>query len=414
MSGLNTFSPPAETSNRNADPGIAGLDAPPSGTQSSAEATQVNVSGHDVRSIAADVQPMGIEQPVRKRSSRLTKADLLLITTQLSIMTRSGMDLADAIANIGRHSQNANVRTVLETLHRALQDGQSFSAALRAQIDVFGETYVASVAAGEASGKLVDVLTRLTDLLRKEVHMRSTIRGALMYPVALLFVAVVVVGAMMFFVLPQFDKVFQNMQTAPPALTRMLLSVGKGLRSHAWLALGGMVVTIFGMMRLWSHPVVRNVRDRALLQTRWIRGSAQTLLTGRSFRLLGTMLQSGVPLLDAIRLCRRAVNNVVFHELFEHMEAEILSGRGIAGVLANARCVPMGTAEMVATAEQSGHLGSVLEMVGEAYEDEGERKVRDLMKLLEPAIIVVMGGLVAVVVASVMLPLFDLSSSSSY
>lgn len=347
-----------------------------------------------------------------RQRSRVSKTDLLLITTQLSIMTRAGMDLADAVATVAGQSRNPKVKAVLDRIHARLQEGRSFSAALAEQAHVFGEAYVASVAAGEASGKLTDVLIRLKDLLRNDVRMRSTIRGTMMYPIILLCVSLSVVAAMMLFVLPQFAKVFRNMGRPAPFVTQLLLDTGEFLRSWIWLLSILFVLGVVGLIRFWSSAQVRRVRDRLLLNLHGLRHGVRSLLTGRVFRLIGTMLISGVPFLEAIRLCRRAVGNIYFHDLFHQMEREILDGKSIAPILAESSCIPGGASEMIATAERTGNLGSVMEMVGEFYEDEGERRVRDLVRLLEPAIIVVMGSLVAFVVAAVMLPLFDLSSST--
>ena len=351
---------------------------------------------------------------VGPRSGRLSKTDLLMITTQISIMTRAGIDLADAIRQLAQQAQDPKIRSVLERVYHDLEDGQSFSSALSSQTHIFGEAYIASIAAGESSGRLVDVLERLKQLLRNNVRMQSTVRGALMYPAILLLVAVAVVTALIFFVLPQFDKVFQNMNAPVPVMTRLLLDFGTGVRSHYLMIMVVMAAAGYGIYRFRSTQTARLLRDRLLLEAPWIRTGTQFLLTGRVFRLVATMLQSGVPLLEAIRLCRRSVNNVLFHELFEEMESVILGGGGISSVLGRTKFIPRGAAEMVATGEQSGQLGAVLDLIGEFYEEEGERRICDQVKLLEPAIIVVMGCLVGFVVASVMLPLFDLSSTSTF
>lgn len=352
-------------------------------------------------------------QSTKRRRSGVSKTDLMLVTTQLSIMTRAGMDLADAVATVAKQTQNAKVRVVLERVHLQLQEGRSFSAALAEQVHVFGEAFVASVAAGEASGNLTDVLMRLKDLLRNDVRMRSTIRGTLMYPIILTVVAITVVAAMVLFVLPQFATVFRNMGRPAPFLTQLLLDTGEFLRGWIWLLGFLFCASAFGIVRFWSSPPLQRLRDRILLNTHGLRNGVRALLTGRVFRLIGTMLISGVPFLDSIRLCRRAVGNIYYRDLFDRIEAEVLAGKSIAPILASSTCIPGGAAEMIATAERTGNLGMVMEMVGEFYEDEGERRVRDLVRLLEPAIIVVMGAIVAVIVAAVMLPLFDLSSSSS-
>ena len=398
------------TSHDGSDAGTALLDAAPSGGSTGSASSDSGAS----RGRAASANAFLRNLPSGSGRRRISKNDLMQITTQLSIMTRSGMDLSDAVYQIARQSKSPKIEGVMERVHYELQEGRSFSAALAAQSDVFGGAYVASVAAGEASGTLVDVLVRLKDLLRNEVRMQTTIRGVLMYPAILLFVALGVLGAMLFFVLPQFDKVFRTLEVPAPAITQFLLDVGHYVRENVWLVALGVAGIAFGIFKLWSSNGFRRFRDRAVLQTAWIRTGTQSLFTGRVFRMIGSMLQSGVPLLEAIRLCRSSIDNLMFHEMFAEMEAEILAGQGISGALAASGCVPTGAAEMIATAERSGDLGSVMEMVGEFYEDEGERRIRSQMRLLEPAIIVVMGGLVAFVVAAVMLPLFDLSSTTHY
>lgn len=242
--------------------------------------------------------------PSGQRRRRISKHELMLITTQLSIMTRSGMDLSDAVFQIARQSTSPKVQSVMEQVHFALQEGRSFSSALAGQSDVFGGAYVASIAAGEASGTLVDVLMRLKELLRNEVRMQSTIRGVLMYPLILFVVALGVLGAMLFFVLPQFDKVFRTLEVPAPAITQMLLDLGHVVREHVWLVALGLAGSIFGAVRMWSSNGFRRFRDRAVLQMAWIRTGTQSLFTGRVFRMIGSMLQSGVPLLESIRLCR--------------------------------------------------------------------------------------------------------------
>eukprot|EP00913_Durusdinium_trenchii_P019517 g18347.t1 len=366
--------------------GTALLDAVESAAPAN-RASQTENKGAQTHALLRNLQAGGSRR-------RISKNDLMLITTQLSIMTRSGMDLSDAVFQIARNSKSPKVQSVMERVHFELQEGRSFSAALSAQADVFGGSYVASVAAGEASGTLVDVLIRLKNLLRNEVRMQTTIRGVLMYPIILLFVALAVLAAMLFFVLPQFDKVFRTLEAPAPAITQILLDVGHIVRTHAWLVGLSIAGVIFAVVKLCRTEAFRRFRDRVVLQTAWIKTGTQSLYTGRVFRMIGAMLQSGVPLLESIRLCATSINNVLFHEMFARMESEILSGQGISGTLSTSTCIPSGAAEMVSTAERSGDLGSVLEMVGEFYEDEGERRIRNQMRMLEPAIIVLMGGLV--------------------
>jgi type II secretory pathway component PulF len=192
----------------------------------------------------------------------------------------------------------------------------------------------------------------------------------------------------------------------------MLLAIGEFARGNGLFILLG----VAGAGVLWwfvrrSEPVLR-AKDYVLLHGMVVHNATRALSTGRIFRLLGTMLQSGVPLVDCIRLCRDAARNSFFRKLFDSIESDVLQGQGVAKSLFAADFMPTGAAHMIATAEKSGRLGQVLQTVGEFYEDEGERHLRDVIKILEPAIILGLGAIVAVVVLSVVLPLLDVSTIS--
>ncbi|HCS52317.1 MAG TPA: hypothetical protein DIW81_12115 [Planctomycetaceae bacterium] len=171
---------------------------------------------------------------------------------------------------------------------------------------------------------------------------------------------------------------------------------------------------IFGFSVLIKTDWFRKHLDHFMLYAPGFGKATRTLLAGRMFRLIGTMLQSGVPLLEAVRLCSRSIKNRQYQKLFSSIEQEVTRGNGISIAMMQANFLPDGAVEMISTSEKSGDLGGVMEIVGEFYEDEGENYVRDLAKVIEPAIIVVMGGVVAVVVISVILPLLDMSSTSGY
>jgi type II secretory pathway component PulF len=341
---------------------------------------------------------------------RVTKPDIVIVMSQLTIMCQSGVDLAEALKNVAEHCLRPQFKTVLESVSQDVSNGASFSEALAKHPHVFDETFVAGVAAGEKSGAMTEVFGRLTQLLRSEIRLRSAVWSMLTYPLVLCGVTFLAVNGMVFFVLPQFSKVFEDLGKAPPPLTQMLLTASQFARGNAiWILLA---VGAFGFAayRMRSTSWVQKWRDSLTLNGAVIRKATRALATGRTFRLLGTMLQSGVPLLDGIRLCRSAARNSLFRALFEQLEREVLQGQGLGKSLIAAPFLPLGAAHMIATAERSGKLGQVLETVGEYYEDEGERHLRELVKVLEPAVIIVLGVIVGIVVLSIVLPMLDVST----
>lgn len=346
------------------------------------------------------------------RGKRVPKHELLMLTSQLAVMLETGVEIAEAVQLTAEQATHPVLRQALQKVHADISDGQPVAEAMRKQSHVFGQTYVASVAAGEASGEMPTVLTRMADVLRGEIRFKSMIRTVMAYPVILASVSSLVLGVLMFFVLPRFGTIFHDMNVELPASTRLLLSVSESLKTHTliwFLVLSGSVA---GGITAWKSPAGKQQIDRMMLHTVVIRDISRTLIAGRAFRLLGTMLQSGVPLLEAIRLVRSSVRNSVFRSVFDTLENEVVNGGGIGRALLATSFVPSGAARMVVTAERTGRLGLVVEKVGAFYEDDGERRLNEVSKFVEPAIIIIMGTIVAFVVVSVMLPMIKFAKLS--
>lgn len=346
-------------------------------------------------------------------STRVKTSDLIVALSQLSIMCQSGDDLAEALNTVAKQCPVPKLKSVLLATYEDVSQGLKFSSALAKHPGVFNESMVAALAAGEQAGRVVDVLERTTRMLRKDQGLQSSVMAMMMYPAVLCSITFVVICSMLFFVLPQFATIFRDMDRPVPPLTSILLALGSGLREN-WIsiALGACVLVGFAI-GLRHHPRVLRAFDYVLLNAVVLKDSIRALITGRTFRLLGTMLENGVPLLDSIRLCRKATRNSLFQEMFEKIESEILQGEGMGKTLVEAKFLPAGAAHMVATGERTGKLSMVLQSVGEYFEDEGERRLKMLVKMLEPAIIIGLGGVVAVVVLSIILPLLDVTTATS-
>lgn len=358
---------------------------------------------------AIDLQGRGQTTLARTRT-RVRSADLVTWLSQLTIMCQSGVAIADALQNLAGSARGAGLREVVQSLHKDVSSGSSLSQAMRKHPHVFQETFVAGIAAGEQSGTIVQVLERLSNLLRNERRLRNSIWAMLTYPMFLIGVMVLVSLGLVFFILPKFGKVFAGFGHPAPPLTQMLLDTGDFARAHFMWILCGAFVTAIAASYLATRPTARRLWDHVSMNAIVVRSATRTLTSGRSFYLLGTMLQSGVPMLECIRLCRSASRSLLFRNLFNRMEQDLLHGQSISGSLLSAEFLPAGAAQMIATAERSGRLGQVLVTVGQHYEEEGENSVRNIVKLAEPTLIVLLGAVVATVVMSVMLPLFDAST----
>ncbi|MEX2309472.1 MAG: type II secretion system F family protein [Pirellulales bacterium] len=362
----------------------------------------------DVRKKAGN-SPLKILFGARDRAA-LSKRDLLSVTTQLAIMTRSGVDLASAFQSLSQQCGNPALRSILGQIHRDVTGGKSISDAMQAQASIFGDAYVASVAAGEAAGKLPEVLGRLAQFQRTELRTRSTIRTLLAYPVLLASVSSLVVIGLVTFVLPKFVDIFSQFELTLPFITQVVVTMSEMLRTHVLIWLPMFLAALVGLIVSRHVESGRKHWDYAMLNAPLIRDITRSFYIGRTFRLLGLMIESGVPLLEGLRLTRNSVRNILYRRLFDELEDSILNGRGLANSLINAGFVPPVAAEMVLTAERTGTLGMVTELMGEYYEEEGETKLRELATILEPLIIVAMGVVVATIVLAVMLPMFDIAT----
>lgn len=365
------------------------------------------------------VRPEGaslVSKPAQSTSGRtrrkVRKSDLLMVTSQLSIMCQSGIDLAEGLRSIAQECRQPVLQETLSEIYQDVSNGMPTSAAIDKHRALFGEAYVASVAAAEASGAVTQVLPRLATLLRNEIQLQNGLKSVAAYPAVLIGVAGIVLTVLVFFVLPQFSQVFETLGRPAPPITRLLLDTAQLLRSNVLVILGGVVMAVLGGVWLVRSDWASRYWDRLVLDGPLINRASRSLLTGRAFRTMGTMLQSGVPLLEAVRMCRTSVRNRFFRELFHELEQDVVNGNGVAAALSRCEFIPGGAAQMVGTAERTGKLGEVMELIGEFYEEEGERLIRGVVKLLEPLIIVIMGVVVAGVVLSVILPLLDVSTIS--
>jgi len=362
-----------------------------------------------------DARKKVVDSPLRalfgsRERGALSKRDLLSVTTQLAIMTRSGVDLASAFNSLSQQCGNPALRNILGQVHRDVTGGKSISDSMQAQASTFGAAYVASVAAGEAAGKLPEVLGRLAQFQRTEIRVRATVRTLLAYPVLLSGISSLVVIGLVTFVLPKFVDIFSQFEIPLPVITQVVVAVSDFLRQYLVIWLPLLVASLIGLAISRNIEAGRKYWDGAMLNAPILRDITRAFYIGRTFRLLGLMIESGVPLLDGIKLTRNSIRNVLYRKLFDDLEESILNGRGLANSLINAGFVPGVAAEMVLTAERTGTLGMVTELMGEHYEEEGESKLRELATMLEPLIIVAMGVIVATIVMAVMLPMFDIAT----
>jgi type II secretory pathway component PulF len=348
----------------------------------------------------------------RSSSGKISQHDLLNLTSQFAIMAQAGVDIASALQMIASECAQPKIRQTLLRVHERVAAGESMSEALRGQSRAFGEVYVASIAAGEASGRIAPVLARLAQLLRADIKLASTVRGLLAYPIVLLTVSLSVLVALTFFVLPTFADVFDNMGIPLPGITLVLLAVSHFLTSNALIVVTVLAAAVGSTLAFARTDRGRLVIDQSVLKIPILSNITRYLVVGRLFRLMGTMLESGVPLLETLTLCQNSVRNKVYRDLFQEIKIDVTNGRGISGAISRSPWMPPAAAQMIATGERSGNLANVAQLLGEHYENEAETRFKDFATILEPALVIGVGSIVATVVLSLVLPMFDFAAAA--
>jgi type II secretory pathway component PulF len=339
------------------------------------------------------------------------RSQLLTITKQLALLVDTGVDISEALHVICAQLQPGPITQAWINIREDISTGKSLSAALHQQRDILGADIVAGISAGEASGKLSEVLLSTSAKLERELDLLSSLRSAIAYPCVLCVVAFGVVNALIWFVLPQFDKVFSNMSYEPPWITKFLLEGAQTIRRFYPGFVIGSVAFISLLIYTWKHPRFSIQRDKIMSRLPIIGRSYRYLATSNFLLLCGNMLRNGVPLLEALQLSARASYSPSLRSLLEEAEKEVLLGNSLSYTLSKSDFLPPGTSSMITMAEKSGSLDRVMVTTGEYFEKEGGQTLQQAFKLLEPILIVLMGGLVALVIASVMLPMMDANSA---
>ena len=334
---------------------------------------------------------------------------LALFSRRLATLVAASVPIHEALTALHHQEQHPELRALLGRVRERLAEGAPLARALAEEPQVFRASYVAMVAAGEASGALDRVLQRLADFLERQEELQRKVSGALAYP---LLMAVVGSGVMLFlltFVIPKITGIFADNKAALPFLTVALLTVSSLLRKGWWLLVLLGVGLVYGYQRLARQETFLARRDRWLLKIPVVGGLLQTLALARFARILALMLSSGVPLLRALEISAEAVVNRAYRAVLAEARTIVAEGGTLSGVLHRSLLFPPLLTHLIAVGEQSGTLEASLETAGQSFEREFEATTGRAMALLEPLLVLAMGVAVGLVVMAVLLPIFQLN-----
>lgn len=352
---------------------------------------------------------------VRKRRMRSGKKiapkDIAIFTRQLATMMKAGVPLLQSFDIVGRGSTNPSVAKLLNDIRTDVESGSSLSSAFRKHPLYFNTLYCNLVEAGEAAGILEDLLDRLAIYMEKTEAIKSKIKSALMYPVAVIVVAFVVVALIMIFVIPAFKSVFENFGADLPAPTLFVIAMSEFFVKYWYIIFIGIFGGVYFFLQSWKrNEKMQMFMDRLLLQIPIFGNLIEKSVIARWTRTLSTMFAAGVPLVESLDSVGGAAGNYIYKSATQKIQQEVSTGTSLTNAMSNANVFPSMVIQMTAIGEESGSIDHMLGKAADFYEAEVDEMVAGLSSLMEPIIIVFLGTIIGGIVVSMYLPIFKLGS----
>ncbi len=338
--------------------------------------------------------------------------DITVFSRQLATMIDAGLPIVQCLDILANQSENKNFGKVLLNVKADVESGAHLSEALRRQPKVFNELFTNLVAAGEAGGILDRILSRLSAYLEKIQKLKSQIKGALVYPIAIVVVAIAVVILLLWKVIPIFENMFKDFNGgALPAPTRFVIALSNGFVDNALPIMGGLVAFIVALTWGLRTKTGKRVFDTVILKTPIFGPLLRKVAVARFTRTLGTLLSSGVPILDSMDIVAKTAGNVVVANAILHARQKISEGKNMTEPLSETKVFPSMVVQMIGVGEQTGAMDTMLQKIADFYEEEVDIAVAALTKLMEPVMMVFLGTIVGGLLIAMYMPIFEMANN---
>ncbi|PYV20033.1 MAG: hypothetical protein DMG07_00325 [Acidobacteria bacterium] len=385
------------------------------GTMEAVDGGAVAMKLQDMGLLPIQVGPAGgktvltreIEWPWKKK--RVRRKDLLVFTSELHTLVRSGIPLDRSLAVLAQLAESEAMSEIVSDVLKEIKGGKSLSDGLGKHPEVFPKIYVNMVRAGEVGGALEEILGRLTAFLETSENLRSYIAGALIYPALLSVVGLVSVSILILFVVPRFTAIFKDMNLPLPLPMMILSGLGDFVSGYWWLILLALAGVVLYLRRFLGSPEGRLAWDRRLLRTPLLGPVLQKIDVARFSRTLGTLLHGGVPLLEAMAIVREVVSNQGIATMIEPIRKGIKKGEGIGQPMKQSGVFPPLAMHLVEVGEETGRLDTMLIQVADVYDNDVRTSIKALIAFFEPALILVMGIIIGTIVVSMLLAIFSIN-----
>ena len=363
--------------------------------------------------LVSSVKEKGREISLPKFGGGVPAKELAIFTRQFSVMIDAGLPLVQCLEILGAQQDNKTFAKVLQQTRMDVEGGASLADAMRKHPKVFDELFTNMIAAGEAGGILDTILKRLATYIEKSVKLTAQVKGAMVYPVAVLAIAGIVITVILWKVIPTFAAMFAGLNAELPLPTRFVIFLSNWLvRLMPFLVIGG-VLGVFAFKRYYATHGGRRVVDKIVLKAPIIGVLIQKIAVARFCRTLSTLISSGVPILDGLEITAKTAGNAIVEDGIMAVRKGVESGLTLAQPLKETGVFPSMVVQMIGVGEQTGALDNMLAKIADFYEEEVDQAVANLLTLMEPVMILFLGGTVGGIIIAMYLPLFDLISKLS-
>ena len=356
-------------------------------------------------------KPKDLFESVSFLQPKVTSKDIVVFTRQFSTMIDAGLPLVQGLNMLTEQSQNRTFKRILSQVTRDVEGGSTLADALGKHPKVFDSLYVNLVAAGEVGGILDTILQRLAAYIEKTQKLKSQIKGALTYPAVVVAIAIIVIAVIMIFVIPVFQDMFSSFGKALPGPTQLVVNMSDFTKSNIHWIILAIIILAFAFRRYRATPSGRRRVDSAMLRLPIIGELIRKVAVARFTRTLGTMVKSGVPILDALEITARTAGNVIVEEVVMDARSSIAEGQTIAEPLSESIIFPGMVTQMISVGESTGALDAMLEKIADFYDDEVDATVAAMTSMLEPLLMLFLGGSIGGLVIAMYLPIFQMAAA---
>ncbi|MDM8538838.1 type II secretion system F family protein [Desulfobacterales bacterium HSG17] len=375
----------------------------------SLEAAQQQVAKRGVLKAKVKEKPKDIFENVAFMQPPVTPKDIINFCRQFSTMVDAGLPIIQCLELLAGQAENPTFKRVMKKIKEDVEGGVTLADALQKHPDQFDNLFVNMIAAGEAGGILDTILRRLSSSLEKAAKLQSQVKSAMMYPTITAVVAVAVIMVLMIFVVPTFSKMFADMGRALPGLTQMVINISNFIQANVVYILGGMAGFVFAFKKTYSTDKGKKAIDAWALTVPVFGILIRKIAVAKFTRTMSTMLSSGVAILDALDIVAKTAGNMSVETAIYDVRSGISEGRSMSDPLMESGVFPSMVCSMIAVGESTGALDTMLEKIADVYDDEVDEAVEAMTEMIEPAMMVFLGGVVGTLVIAMYLPIFSMA-----